>query len=170
MASYNGKVQMMDAGMVMFESDQNYGNALGQVKAEMEVYGKVLRPSEISEVQLPESTGECDLFMDWSNVFRVRYISCRLENAGEVSRDGKTYFRYAATFKEGNKSKPLRACFFLFFIAIYVTAMLVCSKNVLDVLIYLVIIAETVYIWILPEKKAQKVVAKLLSSLKGIGK
>ena len=85
------KVQMMDAGMTLFESEQNYGNALGQVKAELEVYGNVLKPCELADAALPESTGDCDLFLDWSTFWRVRYISCHLESAGEIQRDGKTY-------------------------------------------------------------------------------
>lgn len=55
---FNKKVQMLDAGMTLFKSGENFGNIFGQVKAEMEVYGKVLKPSEIADVMLPESTGD----------------------------------------------------------------------------------------------------------------
>ena len=55
MVQYDMKVQMMDAGMTLFESEQNYGNALGQVKAELEVYGNVLKPCELADAALPES-------------------------------------------------------------------------------------------------------------------
>ena len=42
MKDMNIKVQMMDAGMTLFETKEGFGNTLGQVKAEMEEYGKVL--------------------------------------------------------------------------------------------------------------------------------
>ena len=60
MKKFDGKVQMLDAGMVLFETKSDFGDTLGQVKAEMEVYGKVLKPADLSEAELPESTGECD--------------------------------------------------------------------------------------------------------------
>lgn len=81
MKKFDGKVQMLDAGMILFEAKSDFGDTLGQVKAEMEVYGKVLKPADLSEAELPESTGECDLFLDWSSIWRVRYISCHLESA-----------------------------------------------------------------------------------------
>lgn len=68
MKKFDGKVQMLDAGMVLFETKSDFGDTLGQVKAEMEVYGKVLKPADLSEAELPESTGECDLFLDWSTI------------------------------------------------------------------------------------------------------
>ena len=108
---------MLDAGMTLFKSGENFGNTLGQVKAEMEVYGKVLKPSEIADVVLPESTGDCDLFLNWSTFWRIRYISCHLESSG----DG-----YAATFKEGNRSTTFRgivmALLLLFFAAVVIFA------------------------------------------------
>lgn len=105
MKKFDGKVQMLDAGMVLFETKSDFGDTLGQVKAEMEVYGKVLKPADLSEAELPESTGECDLFLDWSSIWRVRYISCHLESADGGESDPH---RYAATFKEGNRSTMLR--------------------------------------------------------------
>lgn len=68
MKKFDGKVQMLDAGMILFETKSDFGDTLGQVKAEMEVYGNVLKPADLSEAELPESTGECDLFLDWSTI------------------------------------------------------------------------------------------------------
>ena len=90
MKDMNIKVQMMDAGMTLFETKEGFGNTLGQVKAEMEEYGKVLKANELEGVALPESTGDYDLFMNWSTIWRVRYISCHLESAGLEEKDGKT--------------------------------------------------------------------------------
>ncbi len=168
MKVYNGKVQMMDAGMIMFESEQNFGNVLGQVKAEMEVYGKVLRPSEIGDVQLPESTGECDIFLDWSTPWRVRYISCHLENAGEITRDGKALQRYAATFKEGNKSTVFRGCVMLVLLLGFVSGVFA-TDGALYTIINVVLAAFVAYLWILPSRKAQRVIAKLMASVKSLG-
>ncbi len=167
MKSYNGKVQMMDAGMTMFESEQNFGNVLGQVKAEMEVYGKVLRPSEIGDAELPESTGACDLFLDWSTAWRVRYISCHLESAGEIVRDGKTLQRYAATFKEGNKSTVLRGCVMLVLLLSFVADVFVVD-GALFTIINIVLAAFVAYLWILPSRKAQRVISKLMASMKSL--
>ncbi len=167
MKSYNGKVQMMDAGMTMFESEQNFGNVLGQVKAEMEVYGKVLRPSEIGDAELPESTGTCDLFLDWSTAWRVRYISCHLESAGEIVRDGKTLQRYAATFKEGNKSTVLRGCVMLVLLLSFVADVFVVD-GALCTIINIVLAAFVAYLWILPSRKAQRVISKLMASMKSL--
>ena len=100
------KVQMMDAGMRLFESEKPYGIVLGGIKTEMAKYGKVLRPNEIDQSELPPTTGECDLFMDRSTKFKSKYMTCKLEDAGTVGKtqDGEDIHRYAATLKEGNRN------------------------------------------------------------------
>lgn len=95
------KAQMMDAGMAMFASDDNFGCAIGQMKAELETYGKVWRRQELEGTELPESTGDYDLFVDYSNFWRSRYLACKIESAGEG--------RYAVSMKEGNRSRTPRA-------------------------------------------------------------
>lgn len=55
------KVQMMDAGMVLFTSEKPFGTVLGGIKAELTKLGKVKRANEISPDELPDTTGECDL-------------------------------------------------------------------------------------------------------------
>ena len=64
------KVQMMDAGMVLFTSEKPFGTVLGGIKAELTKLGKVKRANEISPDELPDTTGECDLFVDWSTPLR----------------------------------------------------------------------------------------------------
>ena len=101
------KVQMMDAGMVLFTSEKPFGTVLGGIKAELTKLGKVKRANEISPDELPDTTGECDLFVDWSTPLRWRAISCRLEDAGLVgtNADGEETRRYALCVKEGNKNR-----------------------------------------------------------------
>ena len=74
---------MMDAGMRLFETEKPFGNVLGGIKHEMESYGKVYRRPDSTPSMFPDSTGECDLFLDWSTPLRKRCISCRLEDAGD---------------------------------------------------------------------------------------
>ena len=104
------KVQMMDAGMVLFQTEKPFGTVLGGIKTELLKYGKVLRRNEFNESELPETTGECDLFLDWSAPLRKRYISVRLEDAGTVGKteDGEDIHRYAACLKEGNRCTATR--------------------------------------------------------------
>ena len=64
------KTLMMDAGMTMFESTDNFGLCLGQVKAEMSEYGKVLTQYDIDSTEVPESTGEFDFFLDRTTFWR----------------------------------------------------------------------------------------------------
>lgn len=164
MTDMNMKVQMMDAGMTLFESGQGFGNTLGQVKAEMEVYGKVLKANDMEGVKVPDSTGDFDLFMDWSTIWRVRYISCHLESAGEISSGEGSVYRYAATFKEGNRSTLLRGMVMLVLMIAFM-AETVIVPGLLFTLQGLFCAALTAYIWILPSRKAQKIVFALMEKL-----
>lgn len=166
MKVYDKKVQMMDAGMQLFESGQNYGLVLGQVKAEMEVYGPVLKSSEFEGAEFPESTGECDLFMDYSTFWRVRYISCHLEGAGTVSEGENPVYRYAATFKEGNRSTLFRGISMFLVVAACVVAMLAVPGLFKLAFIALGLFAG--YVWIRPSAKAQAIVSALQKSLQDI--
>ena len=100
------ETQMMDAGMRLFETEKPFGTVLGGIKTEMAKYGKVLKPNEIVESELPEASVGCDLFLDRSTRFKTKYISCALEDAGVVGTtpDGEEIHRYAASLKEGNKN------------------------------------------------------------------
>ena len=101
------KVQMMDAGMVLFKSAKPFGTVLGGIKAELAKLGKVKRANELSQEELPDTIGECDLFLDWSTPLRWRAIACRLEDAGLVGRnvDGEETRCYALCVREGNKNR-----------------------------------------------------------------
>ena len=155
------KVQMMDAGMTLFQSGQGFGNTLGQVKAEMEEYGKVLKANDMENVHVPESTGVYDLFMDWSTVWRVRYISCRLESAGEMP-DGTP--RYAASFKEGNRSTFLRGTVMTVLLLVAACAVFFVS-GIVYTLAGLLLAAVTAYVWLSPSAVAQKTVSALMEKL-----
>ena len=100
------EVQMMDAGMRLFDSEKPFGTVLGGIKTEMARYGKVLRANEIAEAEIPGASAGCDLFLDRSTRFKTMYISCTLEEAGTVGTtpDGEEIHRYAASLKEGNKN------------------------------------------------------------------
>ena len=102
-------VQMMDAGCVLFQTEKPYGIVLGGVKREMEKFGKVLRKTEFNPEDLPETTGDCDLFLDWSAWHRLRCIACKVEDAGIVGKtdEGEEIHRYAVSFKEGDRPTTL---------------------------------------------------------------
>ena len=106
------RVQMMDAGMRLFETEKPFGTVLGGIKTEMAKYGKVLRHNEIVPEELPEAAAGCDLFLDWSGRLQKRYISCRLEDAGLVGKtaDGEDIHRYAASLLEGHSGISNRRC------------------------------------------------------------
>ena len=97
-------VQMMDAGMRLFESEKP--TVLGGIKNEMGRYGRLMRRNEIDPEELPATTGDCDLFLDRSTRFKSKYLSCRVEDAGTVGKtaDGEEIHRYAASLKEGNRN------------------------------------------------------------------
>ena len=99
-------VQMMDAGMRLFESEKPLGTVLGGLKNEMGRYGRLMRRNEIDPEELPATTGDCDLFLDRSTRFKSKYLSCRVEDAGTVGKtaDGEEIHRYAASLKEGNRN------------------------------------------------------------------
>lgn len=107
---FDKKIQMMDAGMRLFDSPKPFGTVLGGMKTEMAKHGTVLRPNEINPANLPETTGVCDLFLDWSSPLKKRYLSCRIEDAGIVGKtdEGEEIHRYAVTFKEGHSGIAFR--------------------------------------------------------------
>ncbi|HAY18552.1 MAG TPA: hypothetical protein DCY24_05035 [Rikenellaceae bacterium] len=116
------KVQMMDAGMVLFTSEKPFGTVLGGIKAELTKLGEVKRANEISMDEVPDTTGVFDLFVDWSSPFRWRAISCRLEDAGLVgtNADGNEIRRYALCLKEGNKNRRCKVAAVLLVAVIFI--------------------------------------------------
>lgn len=161
------KVQMMDAGMTLFTSGKPFGTVLGGIKTEMSKYGDVKRPNEISADSVPDTTGECDLFLDWSTPFRWRAISCRLEDAGPAGRneDGEEIRRYAASFKEGNKNRGLKVALVLAFAAAVIALGVVGLGGVPGIftIIAAVAVAAALLVFGLrPSPKAQKAVRNLM--------
>lgn len=160
--SFDNKAQMMDAGTAFFTSKEGYGSVLGQIKAEMAVFGKVLSGHEIEPAALPYSTKECDLFLDFSTIFRNRYISCKLEDGGstgEKTEEGEDIRRYAAVLKEGNTGTKLREWLFILIILL----LLGCGVSWLASGVWLGIISiaaalVAAYWRIVPSRKAQETV------------
>ena len=114
-------VQMMDAGMRLFETEKPFGTVLGGIKTEMAQYGKVSRANEMDMDALPAASVGCDIFLDRSTKYKSKYISCTLEDAGVVGKtpDGEEIHRYAATLKEGNRNTNTGLYFFLSLIMIW---------------------------------------------------
>jgi len=93
---------MMDAGSVLAETGEGFGSMIGCVRAELAYYGKVTETED-------------GFLMDFSNSWRVRRISCKVEDAGPAGRidaEDREVRRYAVTFKEGNASGWLRKLVF----------------------------------------------------------
>ncbi|MCI2108553.1 MAG: hypothetical protein LKK12_00915 [Bacteroidales bacterium] len=161
-------VQMMDAGCVLFQTEKPYGIVLGGVKREMEKYGKVLRKTEFNPEDLPETTGDCDLFLDWSAWHRLRCIACKVEEAGIVGKtdEGEEIHRYAATFKEGNANAPIRKIFawglaiLLLLVSIFIKFPIPRS---LAIIIAIVLGIGTAILLLRPSQKAQSAIRSLCS-------
>lgn len=160
------KVQMMDAGMALFRSNLSFGQAMGQVKAEMQEYGKVYTAAELTDTAVPESTGEFDLFLCRSTVWRTRYISARVESAGKGRSEdaGEVAQRYAVTLREGNRSTPLRGAVMTLGIAALVLCIFLTGSILISVL-DIILIGCVCFRWITPSHQARKVVRDLLHSI-----
>lgn len=162
------RVQMMDAGMVLFTSEKPFGTVLGGIKAEMSRYGVVRRANEISNGDVPDTTGECDLFVDWSTPFRWRAISCRLEDAGYAGRndDGEEIRRYAASFKEGNRNRGVKVTLLIVFAVAVIVSGLLCPDGSAGIFTFAVSVALSAALLIFglrPSVKAQRAVKNLMS-------
>ena len=116
MGTLHRKVLMMDAGTALFTGAAGFGDAIGRVKAEMDVFGKTRHVADLRPEDLPAAVRDCDLFLDASTPWRIRYIACKVEDAGSTGRTDagdREIRRYAAVFTEGNKSSVLRNAAFL---------------------------------------------------------
>jgi len=165
------KVQMMDAGMGMFQTEKPFGTVIGGIKSELAKYGKVWKLNEIKEEELPPTTGDCDIFMDWSTPLRHRHISCKLEEAGLVGKtdEGEEIHRYAASFKEGNRNTTLKSTIVLACALVILVLGILGTDGVPGIVTILAALAIDVLgiIWCLrPSVKAQKLIRSLLDALK----
>ena len=102
---------MMDAGMRLFETEKPFGTVVGGIKNETSKYGKVLRAKDMEGIELPAASVGCDLFLNRSTKYKTKYISCTIEDAGEVgtTSDGEQIRRYARGWKVGRISKTALA-------------------------------------------------------------
>ena len=156
------KAQMMDAGTALFSSEEGFGSTLGAVKAAMEAGGgKIYRKMDADASVFPATTGEFDLFLDFSTRWRNRYVSCTLEDAG-MTPDG--LHRYAAVFKQGDSSSRVRdytlltAC-----VAIILVASV--APGVIRIVSGVLLLLLIAYVWISPSEKGQERVKDIISSL-----
>lgn len=165
------KVQMMDAGMVLFETEKPFGTVLGGLKTELGKHGRVLTGNEMKAEELPGSTGECDLFLDWSVATRRRYISCRLEDAGAAGQtaNGEPVRRYAVSFKEGDRNRRCRIIAAQVLAAAFFILGIIGIKGIPGIFTIIAGIAlafVTEYVLLSPSKKAQDVITGLLQTAK----
>ena len=162
---------MMDAGMRLFQTEKPFGTVLGGIKTEMAKYGTVLRANETDPSMFPQTMGDYDLFLDWSSATKYRYISCKLEDAGEVGTtdEGETIHRYAVTLKEGNKNKPLNMILSAAAILVYIALAFIIGKGHPSfwlVLIFLSLGCITAFRLLRPSKDATELIGKLLEIFK----
>ncbi len=162
-------VQMMDAGMAMFNSNAGFGEIIGMTKSElMRLGGKIYEVGDrdggkfsttVPPEDLPEGIGDCDLFLDWSCTGRRRYISARVESAGEG--------RYVVRFKEGNKNTTFRnLCFAL--LGAYGIIGLILAGNPVGKLSGIALALFSLYLWAKPSIKAKRAVEELIHTINTI--
>jgi len=94
------KVQMMDAGMAFFKSENGFDEESKRVAEIMASHSFPHRKAEVTR------DDEGNLIMDYSNPFRRRYLSCHVE----ICDSG----RYAVNIFEGNRNLPLKVDILIF--------------------------------------------------------
>lgn len=160
--------KMLDAGTAYFVSNKGYGTVLGQVKAEMEEYGRVYKYTEFSAEQLPVSYRGCELILDFSTLWRNRYILCKLEDSGKIgdTTDGEIR-RYSAVFIEGDSSGILRNFCYTIIIISLIAIGLTLSFSVHGIFAFIGIAAAifTIYHFANSSKTAVITVKKLKDKL-----
>lgn len=157
------KVIMIDAGTVLFESKDGYGTVLGQMKAEMDEFGSTLGRESLETEDLPPVCRDCDLFMDFSTPGRYRYISCKVEDAGDTGRrtqDGEPIRRYAVSFMEGSATLWPRTVLLLL-IAALLLRLFILLPSYLSIPLSIASVLYIIYVWLKPSRYSQKVVEKL---------
>jgi len=167
MAKIDTDTIMMDAGVALFTSRGSFGTVMGQTRAELAEYGNVLGHEDV-----PQWKEDFDLMLDFSSALRKRYITCKVEDAGDtgtVSEQGEPLRRYAVTLKEGDGSTPLRGiCHIIGMILPFVLSA-VCGGGILLYILSAVIAILLVFSWISPDKKAVEVCRRIKEDLeKGI--
>lgn len=151
MSTYDDKVQMMDAGMAYYQSGNTFSDEIKRIEGIMAENGFPGRKTDVSK----DANG--DLFMDYSNSLRHRYIRCHLDDCG----DGK----FAVNIYEGNRNMPMRVAIILVCFAI----MVIPAILYFDTLCAIAWIA--IFSWICakvlrPSELAQDNVSNILSRIK----
>ena len=163
---------MMDAGTALFTSKGSFGTVLGQVRAEMGEYGKVYRKEELPSDNLPVGLEPFELFLDHSSVWRTGYISCLVEDAGdtgEVSQEGEPIRRFAVSFKQGDRTSPLRTICLLMVALVPFIISIMYGFGGWGILISAIIALCIAYVWITPGKKGVALCNKIKANLeKGV--
>ena len=149
----DSNVHMMDAGMRLFCSEKPFGTVLGGIKNEM--------------AKLPEASVGCDLLLDRSTRYKVKYVSCVLEDAGSVgtTTDGEEIHRYAASLKEGNKNTNVGI--YVAIALIFIWAMLgwfISDGNAWLAMVFAIIGIYGAWRMLRPSKDNGKVVSALLEA------
>ena len=166
MEEFDRKAQMMDAGGARFILRGGYGTALGLVRHHMEEVGKVF-PAQDS-LPVPPSTGPYDLFVDLSSPWRRRYISCKVDDSGEApewkSEEGPSR-HYSATFKQGDRSTPLRSTVFAICALALLGIALFGGAPFLVKLCLIVLALLVAYAWTAPSSLCIKAVRGLIDIL-----
>ena len=179
-------LKMMDAGTALFTGKDGFGSAIGTVKAEMDVYGKTLRPGEFRPEELPAAARDCDLFLDFSSFWHKRYLACKVEDAGSTGKktaDGEDIRRYAAIFREGNRSTFLRGAVHALVCAALLAGMvpgfqpgvlaermaaLPAAASAVRAVAGILLLLLTLYSWITPSRNAPHVVDSIQQALRSL--
>ena len=164
MAYIDQKVFVMDAGMALVSSEDSFGEMLGQLRAEMASYGKVMKVSSsggkfldaVDPEDLPSALQDCDLFIDNSNFFRKRYLGIRLEDA----REG----RYAIRIKEAHKNSPMRD-FLTLFVCAYGFLAILMGHGILFKVLGICCMLLGAYLFLYPSDKNTNAPKQIIQTL-----
>ncbi|MDD6253406.1 MAG: hypothetical protein ACI3ZO_02380 [Candidatus Cryptobacteroides sp.] len=166
MQKIDTRTLMMDAGMTLFETKDNFGLCLGQVKAELSEYGKVLTPKDMEGIEIPESTGEYDFFIDRTTFWRKRYVSCRVEGAGDKEIDGEKVYRYALCLREGNRSTIFRNIVMAAIILLSAGSLFL-SHSIIARILSIAVALIAAYSWVMPSWTAAKTIFTIMDTFSG---
>lgn len=158
------KVKIMDAGTAFYKAKEGFGTQLGNIQAELKEHGRVYRSDDI-EGSVPQSCSDIDFFLDFSTIWRNRYITCKLEDSGysgENTDIGEPVNRYSVVFKEGNSSTVLRGTVFV--CSILFCLILPFFKAILT-LCSIPLALFLLYMWLKPSEYSQKVVKQLKNTM-----
>ena len=172
MARLDTKTKMMDAGTALFTSKGSFGTVLGQTKAELSSYGKVYSKEELEADSMPIGTEEFDLMLDYSTPWMKRYISCRVEDAGdtgETAPEGEPIRRYAVVMKHGDRNTLLRTVVFILLIILPFILSSTLNGGVLMKVFLIAVALLIAYRWIHPGKEYIDICRRIKADLeKGI--